>query len=48
MGFCDLEFGVLIDVCEVLVVSAVGHGDGKLLEGNAVQKITQIQGHEIL
>jgi len=39
LDFCDFEIGVLIDVCEVLGVLAVGH-DGILLEDNAVEKIT--------
>lgn len=41
-GFCDVEVGVLINVFEVLGVSAVGRADGLLLEDEAVQKITQI------
>lgn len=42
MGFCDAEVGVLIDVFEVLGVSAAGHADDLLLEDDAVKKITQI------
>lgn len=38
MGLCDVEVGVLIDVFDVLGVSAVGHADGLLLEDDAVQK----------
>lgn len=41
LGFCDVEVGVLIDVFEVLGVSAVGNADGLLLEDDAVQKIRQ-------
>lgn len=32
MGFCNVEVGVLIDVCEVLEISAMVHADGLLLE----------------
>lgn len=42
LGLCDVEVGVLIDVFEVLGVSAVGHTDGLLLEDDAVKKIIQI------
>ena len=41
MGFCNVEVGVLIDVCEVLEISAMVHADGLLLEDDAVQNKRQ-------
>lgn len=38
LGFCDFDVDVLIDVFEVLGVSAVGYADGLLLEDGTVQK----------
>lgn len=44
LGFRAFDADVLIDVFEMLGVSAVGYADGLLLEDETVQKRTQRKG----